>query len=152
MNIIVNFSSIEELREFQRTVRIAGIDEKTDDRAVPKSGEADVQVPEAAPVPAVTEAPEAAIREPEAVPQSVPVAAPAPSSGSEKSEEKTQKKGITAAELKCIAADKARAGFRSQLKTLLSDYDAKSVTDLTEKHPEKMQEFYEKLEEVCDAG
>lgn len=151
MNITVNFSSIEELREFQRAVRIAGIDEKPDDRAVLKSNEADVQVPEAAPVPAVTEAPEAAIREPEAVPQSVPVAAPAPSSGSEKSEEQ-QKKGITAAELKCIAADKARAGFRSQLKTLLSDYGAKSVTDLTEKHPEKMQEFYEKLEEVCDAG
>lgn len=77
MNITVNFSSIEELREFQRTVRIAGTDEKPDDRAVPRLNEADVQVPEAAPVPAVTEAPEAAIREPEAVPQSVPVAAPA---------------------------------------------------------------------------
>ena len=140
MNITVNFSSIEELREFQRTVRIAGIDEKPDDRAVPKSGGAYVQVPEAA------------IRKPEAAPQSVPVAAPAPSSEPKKPEEQPQKKGITAAELKCIAADKARAGFRSQLKTLLSDYGAKSVTDLTEKHPEKMQEFYEKLEEVCDAG
>lgn len=136
MNITVNFSSIEELREFQRTVRIAGTDEKPDDRAVPKSNEADVQVPEEKPKNVETEP-----KKQEA----------APSSGSEKSEEQ-QKKGITAAELKCIAADKARAGFRSQLKTLLSDYGAKSVTDLTEKHPEKMQEFYEKLEEVCDAG
>lgn len=137
MNITVNFSSIEELREFQRTVRIAGIDEKPDGRAVPKSNEADVQVPEEKPKNVETE------------PKKQETA---PSSGSEKPEEQPQKKGITAAELKCIAADKARAGFRSQLKTLLSDYGAKSVTDLTEKHPEKMQEFYEKLKEVCDAG
>ncbi len=122
MNITVNFSSIEELREFQRAVRIAGTDEKPDDRAVPKAKETDVQAPAKKP------------KKVEAEP------------------EKPQKKGITAAELKCLAADKARAGFRSQLKTLLSDYGAKSVTDLTEKHPEKMQEFYEKLEEVCDAG
>lgn len=136
MNITVNFSSIEELREFQRMIRIAGTDEKPDDRAVPRLNEADVQVPAKKP------------KKVEAEPEKQEAA---PASGSEKSEEQ-QKKGITAAELKCIAADKARAGFRSQLKTLLSDYGAKSVTDLTEKHPEKMQEFYEKLEEVCDAG
>lgn len=59
---------------------------------------------------------------------------------------------ITASELKVFAATQAKAGHRAELKKLLGDYGQKTVTDLTENLPDKMQEFYDKLREATNAG
>ena len=64
--------------------------------------------------------------------------------------EKAEKK-LTATDLKVFAATQAKAGYRAQLKALLTSYGEKSVTDLTEHQPEKMQEFYDKLKEETNA-
>jgi hypothetical protein len=59
---------------------------------------------------------------------------------------------LTATDLKLFAASLAKAGHRKQLKELLTQYGERSVTDLTEHQPERMQDFYDALKEAANAG
>ncbi len=103
-----------------------------------------------------------AMNPPEEAPEEATEAAEqAPTAETDKSKAKEEKpaekaqmapeKKLSAADLKLFAAGRARAGHRAQLKDLLAQYGEKSVTDLTQHQPDKMQEFYNRLKEVTDA-
>lgn len=141
MNITVTFNSLKELQDFQNNVVIKGTadaqkpaekaPEKKPEKVTPKA-EKPVQTAPAKPEP-VAEIP---------APEMNPPEEPAP---------KKAEKKLTATDLKVFAATQAKAGYRAQLKALLTSYGEKSVTDLTEHQPEKMQEFYDKLKEETNA-
>lgn len=141
MNITVTFNSLKELQDFQNNIVIKGAadaqkpaekaPEKKSEKVTPKA-EKPAQVAPAKPDP-VAEIPAPVMNPPEE---------PAP---------KKAEKKLTATDLKVFAATQAKAGYRSQLKALLTSYGEKSVTDLTEHQPEKMQEFYDKLKEETNA-
>lgn len=126
MNITVTFNSLKELQDFQNSIVIKG----TADAQKPAEKAPEKKLEKV--TPKAEKPAQAAPAKPEPVP------------------EKAEKK-LTATDLKVFAATQAKAGYRAQLKALLTSYGEKSVTDLTEHQPEKMQEFYDKLKEETNA-
>lgn len=141
MHITVEFDSLEELSKFQDLVMVAGAEApkaeskpKKAERKAPKA-EQKAEEPAPAPIEKVEPTEEAeADSAPEAAPEEVPL-------------EET----ISPSDLKVFAAAQSRAGYRAQLKELLNQYGEKSVTELIEHKPDRLQEFYEELKGVVNA-
>lgn len=168
MNITITFDSLEELKAFQRGVRV--LDDSTPEapaekRQEPAEAPAKEETHKSTPntekrlteadftpggggVEGNIETENTAPAQPDPTP--APVDAPAMNPPEEPKKEAPAQ--IDPAQLKVFASDMAKKGFRAQLKDLLNNtYKERSVTDLLKHQPDKAMEFYEKLKGVCDA-
>ena len=138
MKISVEFNSIEEMQAFAREItgekRPLTIKELNETAKVTEAIINAAEEKEAA----EKAAKKAAKKEEPAPVEEAPAKEEAPAATSE----------ITETQVKVLLSEKLKAGKKAQVKELFGKYGVDKLSELIEKHPDKMAQIYKEAEEI----
>lgn len=138
MKISVEFNSIEEMQAFAREItgekKPLTIKELNETAKVTEAIVSAAEEKEAA----EKAAKKAAKKEEPAPVEEAPAKEEAPAATSE----------ITETQVKVLLSEKLKAGKKAQVKELFGKYGVDKLSELIEKHPDKMAQIYKEAEEI----
>lgn len=138
MKISVEFNSIEEMQAFAR--EIAGEKKPLTVKELNETAKKTEAIINAAEEKEAAEkaAKKAAKKEEPAPVEEAPAKEEAPAATSE----------ITETQVKVLLSEKLKAGKKAQVKELFGKYGVDKLSELIEKHPDKMAQIYKEAEEI----
>lgn len=159
MQITVTFNNLEEVNEFASRVWIAGLTEekkpltKEELNESAKKTEAIINAAEAKEEAEKKAKKEEAKKSP---PKTEKPAEEAPAQSDEPAEElpfaedkkEAPAAGVTESQVKVRLSEKLKAGKKAEVKELFGKYGVEKLSELIEKHPDKLDEFYKDAEGI----
>lgn len=138
MQIVVTFNSIEEMQAFAR--EITGEKKPLTVKELNETAKVTEAIINAAEEKEAAEkaAKKAAKKEEPAPVEEAPAKEEAPAATSE----------ITETQVKVLLSEKLKAGKKAQVKELFGKYGVDKLSELIEKHPDKMAQIYKEAEEI----
>lgn len=138
MKISVEFNSIEEMQAFAR--EITGEKKPLTIKELNETAKKTEEIINAAEEKEAAEkaAKKAAKKEEPAPVEEAPAKEEAPAATSE----------ITETQVKVLLSEKLKAGKKAQVKELFGKYGVDKLSELIEKHPDKMAQIYKEAEEI----
>lgn len=138
MKISVEFNSIEEMQAFAR--EITGEKKPLTIKELNETAKKTEEIINAAEEKEAAEkaAKKAAKKEEPAPVEEAPAKEEAPTATSE----------ITETQVKVLLSEKLKAGKKAQVKELFGKYGVDKLSELIEKHPDKMAQIYKEAEEI----
>lgn len=159
MQITVTFNSLEEVNEFASRVWIAGLTEEKKPLTKEELNESAKKTAEIINAAEAKEEAEKKAKKEEAKkssPKTEKPAEEAPAQSDEPAEElpfAEDKKedpaaGVTESQVKVRLSEKLKAGKKAEVKELFGKYGVEKLSELIEKHPDKLDEFYKDAEGI----
>lgn len=159
MQITVTFNSLEEVNEFASRVWIAGLTEEKKPLTKEELNESAKKTAEIINAAEAKEEAEKKAKKEEAKkssPKTEKPAEEAPAQSDEPAEELpfTEDKkeapaaGVTESQVKVRLSEKLKAGKKAEVKELFGKYGVEKLSELIEKHPDKLDEFYKDAEGI----
>ncbi len=152
MQITVTFDSLEEINEFASKVWIGGLDQE---KAAPTKKELNETAKKTAEIINRAEAKEEAEEAPKKTEakKSSPKEEKPQEEAPAKQDEAPKKEAPAAPEasesqVKVLLSEKLKAGKKAEVKELFSKYGVEKLSELIEKHPDKLGEFYKDAEVI----
>ncbi len=138
MKINVEFNSIEEMQAFAR--EILGERKKLTEKELNESAKKTAEIINAA------EAQEAA--EKKAKKEEAKKSSPKEEKPQEEAPAKADNSEITETQVKVLLSEKLKAGKKAQVKELFGKYGVDKLSELIEKHADKLAQIYKEAEEI----
>lgn len=159
MQITVTFNNLEEVNEFASRVWIAGLTEEKKPLTKEELNESAKKTTEIINAAEAKEEAEKKAKKEEAKkssPKTEKPAEEAPAQSDEPAEELpfTEDKkeapaaGVTESQVKVRLSEKLKAGKKAEVKELFGKYGVEKLSELIEKHPDKLDEFYKDAEGI----
>ena len=159
MQITVTFNSLEEVNEFASRVWIAGLTEEKKPLTKEELNESAKKTAEIINAAEAKEETEKKAKKEEAKkssPKTEKPAEEAPAQSDEPAEElpfaedkkEAPAAGVTESQVKVRLSEKLKAGKKAEVKELFGKYGVEKLSELIEKHPDKLDEFYKDAEGI----
>lgn len=159
MQITVTFNSLEEVNEFASRVWIAGLTEEKKPLTKEELNESAKKTAEIINAAEAKEEAEKKAKKEEAKkssPKTEKPAEEAPAQSDEPAEElpfaedkkEAPAAGVTESQVKVRLSEKLKAGKKAEVKELFGKYGVEKLSELIEKHPDKLDEFYKDAEGI----
>lgn len=159
MQITVTFNSLEEVNEFASRVWIAGLTEEKKPLTKEELNESAKKTTEIINAAEAKEEAEKKAKKEEAKrssPKTEKPAEEAPAQSDEPAEElpfaedkkEAPAAGVTESQVKVRLSEKLKAGKKAEVKELFGKYGVEKLSELIEKHPDKLDEFYKDAEGI----
>lgn len=159
MQITVTFNNLEEVNEFASRVRIAGLTEEKKPLTKEELNESAKKTAEIINAAEAKEEAEKKAKKEEAKkssPKTEKPAEEAPAQSDEPAEElpfaedkkEAPAAGVTESQVKVRLSEKLKAGKKAEVKELFGKYGVEKLSELIEKHPDKLDEFYKDAEGI----
>lgn len=159
MQITVTFNSLEEVNEFASRVWIAGLTEEKKPLTKEELNESAKKTTEIINAAEAKEEAEKKAKKEEvkkSSPKTEKPAEEAPAQSDEPAEEllfaedkkEAPAAGVTESQVKVRLSEKLKAGKKAEVKELFGKYGVEKLSELIEKHPDKLDEFYKDAEGI----
>lgn len=159
MQITVTFNNLEEVNEFASRVWIAGLTEEKKPLTKEELNESAKKTTEIINAAEAKEEAEKKAKKEESKkssPKTEKPAEEAPAQSDEPAEElpfaedkkEAPAAGVTESQVKVRLSEKLKAGKKAEVKELFGKYDVEKLSELIEKHPDKLDEFYKDAEGI----
>jgi len=159
MQITVTFNNLEEVNEFASRVWIAGLTEEKKPLTKEELNESAKKTAEIINAAEAKEEAEKKAKKEEAKkssPKTEKPAEEAPAQSDEPAEElpfaedkkEAPAAGVTESQVKVRLSEKLKAGKKAEVKELFGKYGVEKLSELIEKHPDKLDEFYKDAEGI----
>ena len=153
MQITVTFNNLEEVNEFASRVWIAGLTEEKKPLTKEELNESAKKTAEIINAAEAKEEAEKTAKKEEAKkssPKTEKPAEEAPAQSDEPAEDKKEAPaaGVTESQVKVRLSEKLKAGKKAEVKELFGKYGVEKLSELIEKHPDKLDEFYKDAEGI----
>ena len=159
MQITVTFNNLEEVNEFASRVWIAGLTEEKKPLTKEELNESAKKTAEIINAAEAKEEAEKKAKKEEvkkSSPKTEKPAEEAPAQSDEPAEElpfaedkkEAPAAGVTESQVKVRLSEKLKAGKKAEVKELFGKYGVEKLSELIEKHPDKLDEFYKDAEGI----
>ena len=145
MQITVTFNSLEEVNEFASRVWIAGLTEEKKPLTKEELNESAKKTAEIINAAEAKEEAEKKAKKEEAKKSSPKTEKPAEEAPAQSDEPAA---GVTESQVKVRLSEKLKAGKKAEVKELFGKYGVEKLSELIEKHPDKLDEFYKDAEGI----
>ena len=156
MQITVTFDNLEEINDFTNRLWIGGLNAAQTTKELNESAKKTAEIINAA---EAKEEAEKAAKKAEAKkssPKTEKPAEEAPAQSDEPAEElplaedkkEAPAAGVTESQVKVLLSEKLKAGKKTEVKNLFGKYGVEKLSELIEKHPDKLDEFYKDAEVI----